>query len=89
MRTIASAAIVSAALLTSAGSAGAGKPAVQGCVGSTLSDAAHNLPPGDLGALIVGFAQAPETAHPGLGDGIQDLQAGLVPDEVAVNTCNG
>ena len=45
--------------------------------------------PGDVGQLISGFAQAPDTAHPGLGDGIQELQAGLVPDEVAVNTCNG
>jgi hypothetical protein len=34
------------------------------------------------------LAQAPGTAHPGLGDGIQELQAGLVPDEVAVNSCN-
>jgi ABC-type phosphate transport system permease subunit len=87
-RTTAAAAIVTGAILASAGVAGASRPVLQACVGTTFSTAAANLPPGDVGALISDFAQAPDTAHPGLGDGIQELQAGLVPDEVAVNTCN-
>lgn len=35
--------------------------------------------------IIVPFAQAEDG---NLGGGIQDLQAGLVPDDVAFNTCN-
>jgi hypothetical protein len=81
--------VLAGVVLGSGGVAGAGEPVVQACVGTTFSDAAHALPPGDVGQLIRGFAQAPDTEHPGLGDGIQQLQAGLVPDEVAVNTCNG
>ncbi|HEX6579057.1 MAG TPA: hypothetical protein VF082_11885 [Jiangellaceae bacterium] len=76
-------------VLGSGGVAGASEPVVQACVGTTFSDAAQALPPGDVGQLIVGFAQAPDTEHPGLGDGIQLLQAGMVLDEVAPNTCNG
>jgi hypothetical protein len=89
-RTTAAAAIVTGAMLASAGVASASHPGpvLQACVGTTFSTAAANLPPGDVGALIAAFAQAPDTAHPGLGDGIQELQAGLVPDDVAVNTCN-
>jgi hypothetical protein len=75
-------------MLASAGSAGASQPVLQACVGTTFSTAAANLSPGDVGALIADFAQAPGTAHPGLGDGIQELQAGLVSDDVALNTCN-
>jgi hypothetical protein len=72
--------------------AGAGTPVVQGCVGSSFSDGAHAVhdagaPPGTIGAILSGFAQQPD-AKPGLGDGIQALQAGLTPDSVAVNTCN-
>jgi hypothetical protein len=81
--------VLAGVVLGSGGVAGAGEPVFQACVGTTFSDAAAALPPGDLGGTIVGFAQAPDTAHPGLGDGIQELQAGLVPDEVAPNTCNG
>ena len=81
--------VLAGVVLGTGGVAGAGEPVVQACVGTTFSAAAQDLPPGDLGQLIVAFAQAPDTAHPGLGDGIQNLQAGMVPDEVAVNTCNG
>jgi hypothetical protein len=81
--------VLAGVVLGSGGVAGAGEPVVQACVGTTFSDAAHALPPGDFGQVVSGFAQAPDTEHPGLGDGIQLLQAGLVPDEVAVNTCNG
>jgi hypothetical protein len=75
-------------VLGSGGVASAGEPVVQACVGTTFSGGAQALPPGDFGQAIVGFAQAPDTEHPGLGDGIQLLQDGLVSDDVAVNTCN-
>jgi hypothetical protein len=71
--------------------AGASEPVVQGCVGTTFSEAAHVLQderPFTLGRLLSGLAQAPGTEHAGLGDGIQQVQAGLVPDTVAVNACN-
>ena len=74
--------------MASVGVASAGEPAVQACVGTSLSTAATDLPPGDAGALAVGFAQAPGTLHPGLGDEIQALQAGVDTDDVALNTCN-
>jgi hypothetical protein len=66
--------------------ASAAQPVVQACVGTTFSAGAHATTP--FGPVIVGFAQDP-TSRPGLGDGIQQLQAGQVPDEVAVNTCHG
>jgi hypothetical protein len=87
--------VVGAATLTvGAAQAGASEPVVQGCVGSTFSDAALVLhdselaPPGFLGDVVSDFAQQPD-ARPGFGDGIQALQAGDVPDSVAVNTCDG
>jgi len=67
-----------------AGPASAAKPVVQGCVGQTFSQAGAH----PLGQLIKQFAQSPD-GQPGLGDGIQTLQAGQLPDEVAPNTCNG
>jgi hypothetical protein len=86
--------VVGAATLTvGAAQAGASEPVVQGCVGSTFSDAAHVLhdselaPPGFLGQIVSGFAQQPD-GQPGQGDGIQLLQAGVVPDSIAVNTCD-
>ena len=68
-----------------ASTAGAATPAEQGCVGSTFSSLATAAP--RLGQGVVGFAQDP-TTRPGLGDGIQALQAGQVPDEVVPNSCN-
>ena len=72
-------------VLGSAGSASAGTPVVQGCVGSTFADGARAVRP--LGEFVLTFAQDP-TTRPGLGDGIQALQAGDVPDDVVVNTCH-
>jgi hypothetical protein len=75
-------------ILGSGGAASAAEPANQACVGQSLSALASTQPfPGAFGAAVVGFAQAPD-ARPGLGDGIQVLQAGAVPDEVVPNTCN-
>ena len=65
--------------------ANAAEPAVGACVGTTFSSLATAGP--RLGQGVKGFAQDP-TNRPGLGDGIQALQAGLVPDEVVPNTCN-
>ncbi len=71
-----------------AGVAGASPPAVQACVGTTFSGAATTAPAGFVGDVVKGFAQD-DDGQPGLGDGIQLLQAGLVGDDVVVNTCNG
>ena len=62
--------------------AAAAEPANQACVGESFSALAG---PG-FGQGVVSFAQQP--GPPGLGDGIQALQAGLVPDFVVPNTCN-
>src|SRR4029453_2983421 len=43
------------------GAAGAGQPAVRGCVGSSVSDAAHQ--PGPVGQFVSGLAHDPEP-HP-------------------------
>ena len=69
----------------SAGVAGAGQPVVKGCVGVTFSSNAKSFRP--LGQAVRGFAQEP-TNRPGLGDGIQAVQAGAVSDDVADNACN-
>jgi|GEM_PF-7010559 len=65
--------------------AGAAEPAVHACVGTTFASLATAGP--RLGQGVRGFAQDP-TNRPGLGDGIQGLQAGQVPDDVVLNTCN-
>ena len=89
-RAVIGATMVAGSVVISAGAVGAATPAVRGCVGDTLSSAAagahsSGIP---LGLIIRDFAQDPNTAHPGLGDGIQSLQAGFVADEVVPNTCN-
>jgi hypothetical protein len=77
-----------AALGFNTGVASAGEPANQGCYGESISALATNQPgPGAFGAGVVGFAQDPNS-RPGLGDGVQALQAGVVPDVVVPNTCN-
>ena len=66
----------------------AAEPANQACLGASLSTLATQSPvPGGFGHGVVEFAQAPD-GQPGLGNGIQALQAGLVPDHVVPNTCN-
>jgi hypothetical protein len=66
--------------------ADAAEPANQACVGESLSALAG---PG-FGEAIVFFAQVggPFDTQPGLGDGMQRLQAGAIPDQVVPNTCN-
>ena len=71
-----------------AAGAAAAQPVQQACLGESVSALASSQPaPGAFGAAVVGFAQDPTTA-PGLGDDLQALQAGQVPDEVVPNTCN-
>jgi hypothetical protein len=72
------------------GAASAATPAVQGCVGSSVSPLASSsssAAPGAYGQAIVGFVKT--SATPGLGADVQALQAGVVPDEIVPNTCNG
>jgi hypothetical protein len=74
-----------------AGTAGAGQPNNQACVGKSVSALASNQPaPGAFGQFVRGFAQNPgvPTLRPGLGDAIQVLQAGEAPDAAVPNTCN-
>ena len=71
-----------------AATAMAGQPVTPNCVGTTFSGAAHALPPGGVAQVVVGFAQGGPGGGPGLGGGIQALQAGHVPDTDAPNTCN-
>lgn len=87
-RSMVAAVVGGAFLMGSAAVAGASKPVVQACVGTTFSQGAHasheaGEPFGQT--IIVPFAQDPAG---NLGGGIQALQMGDVPDEVAVNTCN-
>jgi hypothetical protein len=62
--------------------AAAAKPANQACIGTSFSALAGPR----FGQGVVSFAQQP--GPPGLGDGIQALQAGSVSDLVVPNTCN-
>ena len=66
--------------------ASAAEPAQQACVGETVSALAG---PG-FGPLVASFAQGtgPSDPEPGLGAGIQRLEAGLFPDSFVPNTCN-
>ena len=84
-KTIVGSAVAVCAFTFGMGAASAATPAVQGCVGSTFSSLATASP--RLGQGVVGFAQDP-TSRPGLGDGIQALAAGQVPDTLVPNTCN-
>jgi len=89
LRAAVAAGLAAGVTLASGSGAGAGEPANQACVGESLSALATTQPfPGAFGAAVVGFAQDPNLPPPGLGDGIQALQAGLVPDDVVPNTCN-
>jgi hypothetical protein len=55
------------------------------CVGKSLSALAMHSQ-GNFGSAVVFFAQEP--GHPGLGDGIANLRAGNVPDDLVPNVCN-
>ena len=63
------------------GSASAAQPVVQGCVGESVS--ANAMAPGPYGGFINGIAK-----HGGIGGDVQQVQAGLIPDDAYWNTCN-
>ena len=89
VRAALAACLATGVVLAAGSAAGAGQPANQACIGESLSALATNQPaPGAFGAGVRGFAQDPTLPPPGLGDGLQALQAGVVPDEVVPNTCN-
>ena len=68
--------------------ADAATPAIQGCYGAGVSAlATTSTINGGFGAAVSGFAQDPNS-RPGIGDGVQLHQAGLIPDEFLPNFCN-
>ena len=83
-RSVAMGAVTLALLGASASGVNAAEPATRACVGKSFSALATDH---ELGVNTAAFAQDPES-RPGLGDGIQVVQAGLVPDFVVPNTCN-
>ena len=68
-----------------AGVAWASQPVIRGCVGSSVSAAAHQ--PGPFGQFVTGLARDPES-RPGISDNVHLLAAGAYSDEEFVNTCN-
>ena len=80
-------ALVAAATLIAATPASAATPRNQACVGQTFSSSAHAAT-GAVGSAVRDFARDKVASPPGLGDGIQLVQAGLLPDSVADNACN-
>ena len=77
--------VVAAAVLTAAAPASATRPAVKACVGSTVSANAQAFQP-NYGAFI--SSVAPRNDLGSVGDAVQLVKAGLVPDELYPNTCN-
>ena len=61
----------------------AAEPVNTGCVGETVSALASPI----FGPIVSSFAQA-DDGEPGIGAGIQRLQAGVLPDSFVPNTCN-
>jgi hypothetical protein len=72
-------------LIGLAAPAGAVTPVVQACVGITSSTNAKEFQP--KGQAQQQFVHDP-TTKPGLGDGIQALQNGDVPQSVVPNACS-
>jgi hypothetical protein len=72
-------------VLSSATAASAAQPAVKGCVGSTISSAAHVVQP--YGQFVKLFAQDSQS-HPGVSDNVHTLAAGGYTDAQFPNTCN-
>lgn len=78
---------LAAGIYAGAGTALAAQPVQQACMGTTVSSGAQAIQP--YGAVVSGFAQVSGDGNrPGVGDDIQLLQAGAIPDSVFPNTCN-
>jgi hypothetical protein len=78
--------VVAGSLIGLTATAQAATPVVKACVGTTFSSGDHGAGPGTTGPVVRGFAQNPD-GRPGLGDGIQALQAGLVDPSTVGNAC--
>jgi hypothetical protein len=75
--------------LASGTSAGAGEPANRARIGGQLlCPGDHPTVPGRVRGRGQRVRPDPSLPPPGLGEGIQALQAGVVPDDVVPNTCN-
>jgi hypothetical protein len=77
--------VAAAGMLIGTGAASAGQPAVQGCVGASVSANARALQP--YGRNFVSTI-TPRNDFGSLGDAVQIVQAGGLPDELYANTCN-
>jgi hypothetical protein len=92
MRTIArnsaTVAVVCVGLSLPAVAAFAATPAAHACVGRSVSAAAADAP--GFGQFVSGVAHDPTSgSRLGVGDDLQAVEAGLVPDSSFTNTCNG
>jgi hypothetical protein len=86
-KSIIAGALAAAVTSVTVGSASAAQPRVQACIGTTSSANAQFL--GGVGEVRSGFATDQDGfGGPGFGAEMQVLQAGLVPDFIAPNTCN-
>ena len=90
LRSALAVALVGATTLASAAPAFAARPRRQACVGITFAvGATGSQPPGDtVGGAVRDFARDRVLSPVGLGDGIQLMQAGFLPDTVEANVCN-
>ncbi len=79
--------VAAAAIVGTVGTAHAAKPVSQACVGDSVSGGTQIVHP--YGRAISQFAhETDETNRRGVGDDVQFLQNGEVPDSVFPNTCN-
>ena len=72
-------------LLVSSPAALASQPAVNGCVGASISGAAHAIQP--YGQFVSQFARDAQS-HPGVSDDVHTLAAGGFTDAQFPNSCN-
>jgi hypothetical protein len=85
LRLAAAVAAVAVAVGVGAGTASAGQPAVQGCVGESVSANARAFHP--YGQVVLA-PNAPRNEVGSIGDAVHLVQAGLFPDDLFPNTCN-
>jgi hypothetical protein len=84
MRKLVVSAAIAAAVISVAGTVSAGQPVEPACVGETVSTNAKTLHPlGQFNASV-----APRNDFGTIGDAVQAIQAGQVPDDVYPNACN-
>ena len=87
MKLLASVLIALAGIGSAIGFASAARPVSPACVGQTVSTGAQVVHP--YGGAISTFARDTSNGNrPGVGDDVQALQAGDVPDTDFPNICN-